>query len=199
MVAEKALVKVVVQEAVPVPLLLLGVTTAVAQTGVPPLVNATLPLTGTPFADALLGVIVAVKVTVWLTTAVVGRLEMTVPVVASLLTLWAKFGEVAAIKFASPVYVATMRSDGATRLLVVQAAVWPAVTVTAPQLGMTVPPLVKLTVPVGVVVKGCESESVAVKVTELSTADGLPDEVTARVGLAIATCWVTVFDAVGPV
>ncbi len=44
-VEAKALVKDVVQEAVPVPLAL-GLTTAVAQTGVPPLVKATLPAGG---------------------------------------------------------------------------------------------------------------------------------------------------------
>ena len=89
MVEVKALRNGVVQVAVPVPLLL-KVTTAVAQTGVPPLVKVTLPPTGTPIADALFGVIVAVKVTAWLTTAVVGRLDVTVLTVTSLLTLWAK-------------------------------------------------------------------------------------------------------------
>ena len=92
-----------------------------------------------------------------------------------------------------------MTSDGATRELVVQAAVWFAARVTAVQPAMGAPPLVKLTVPMGVVVNGSGAVSVAVKVTELSTTDGFPDDVTVNVEVAIPTFSVTVFDAVGPV
>ncbi len=67
---------------------------------------------------------VAVNVTAWLTTAVVARLELTVLTGVFLLTTWVNCGEVAVMKFASPAYVATMTSDGATRELVVQVAVW---------------------------------------------------------------------------
>src|SRR5665213_1027124 len=77
------------QEAVPVPSAL-DLNTGL-QTGVPPWVKVTLPVMGTLAGEATpgaLGVMVAVKVTVWLTTAVVDALEMTAMAVASLLTVW---------------------------------------------------------------------------------------------------------------
>jgi len=101
-VEAKAVVKATEQEAVPVPLLLL-VTTAGAQTFVPPLVKVTLPVGATLVVEAAFGVIVAVKVTVWLTTAVVGRLELTVLTGVFLVTTWVNCGEVEVLKLASPV------------------------------------------------------------------------------------------------
>jgi len=88
-----------------------------------------------------------------------------------------------------------MTSDGATREVVVQVAVWLLeLSVAALQPGITVPSFVKLTVPVGVVVNGCEAVSVAVKVTLASTAEGEPDEVTANVVDACETVCVTLFE-----
>jgi hypothetical protein len=88
-----------------------------------------------------------------------------------------------------------MPSDGTCKELVVQVAVWfVAESVTAPQLAITVPLEVKLTVPVGVTVNDCVAETVAVKVTAWFTDDGEPDEVTASVVFAGATVWVTLFE-----
>src|SRR5665213_446603 len=83
-----------------------------------------------------------------------------------------------------------MRSGNATRLLVVQVAVWSvALTGLASQPGMSFPLDLKVTVPVGTVVNDSAEESVAVKVTGWSTTDGDPDETTASVMVAVLIVW----------
>ena len=75
-VAGNAEVNATEQAAVAVPPAI-GVTTTGLQTFTPAFMKLTLPPTGTPAEDAPGGVIVADRVTTWLTTAVVGKLEAT--------------------------------------------------------------------------------------------------------------------------
>src|SRR5665213_3052315 len=83
-----------------------------------------------------------------------------------------------------------MTSDGATRVLVVQVAVWFVVlNGAASQPGISFPLARKVTVPVGTVVNASADETVAVKVTGWSTADGDPDETTASVVSAVLMVW----------
>src|SRR5205809_1415734 len=58
-------------------------------------------------------------------------------------------------------------------------------------------PSLKVTVPVGVPLPGETALTVAANVTELLTTEGLRDEVTVFVVLALATVWVSVEDVLG--
>ena len=55
-------------------------------------------------------------------------------------------------------------------------------------------PSLKVTVPVGVPLPGETAPTVAVNVTELLTTEGLSDEVSVFVVVALATVWVSVED-----
>jgi len=129
--------------------------------------NVTLPVGVTPDDDAPLGVIVAVRVTNWLTTAVVGRLEITVVTGVFLVTVCGNGVAFVPLKLVSPEYVAPITSDGATSALVVHVARWVVgVIVRLVQRATAVPPMVKDMVPVGTTVKLCAAVKVAVKVTD---------------------------------
>jgi hypothetical protein len=75
----------------------------------------------------------------------------------------------ATVKFASPLYVATTTSAGATSDEVVQIACWLAFTFTAGQLLLELPLMVNVTVPPGAVGLTELALTVAVKITDAPT------------------------------
>ena len=66
---------------------------------------------------------------------------------------------------------------------------WPELRVFVP---IGVPASLKMTVPVGVPVPGAVAVTMAVKVTDWPKTEGLPEELTAVVELALLTVWVRV-------
>jgi hypothetical protein len=111
-----ALVNVSLQVAVE--FVALTVSVAGAQSCVAPWVNVTLPVGTTVPAGA---VTVAVKVTAWFTSGEAGEDPSAVSA-ATLFTVSVTVAGEATVKFASPLYVATTTSAGATNEEVVQVA-----------------------------------------------------------------------------
>jgi hypothetical protein len=101
-------------------------------------------------------------------------------------TTWVNAVLVLVAKLPSPLYTAVIEWLAAASELVVNVAV-PPDRVLVPSVVL---PSLNVTVPVGLPAPGAETATVAVKVTLCPTTDGLSDEVTVVVVLALFTTWV---------
>src|SRR6266516_4415702 len=130
------------------------------------------------------GTTVTVAVNVTLDPATDGfEEEVTVVVVLALLTVWVSTALVLVLKFASPPYDAVIEGDPTANVEVVNVAV-PPDRVPVPSV---VAPSRKVTVPLGLPAPGATGATVAVKVTLCPKTDGLADEATVVVVLALLT------------
>ena len=149
---------------------------------VAPSLNVTVPV-GVPTPVAVV-VTVAVKVTAFPTVEGFKE-DVTAVVVVFLFTTWLTAAEVLVRKVASPPYTAVMEWVPAVSAEVEKVAT-PAVSVPVPS---TAAPSLKVTVPLGVPV--AVLLTVAVKVTDCPTLEGLGDEVNAVVVVFRFTTWLT--------
>src|SRR5213594_302662 len=106
--------------------------------------------------------------------------------VPALLTVCVRFVDKLVLKFPSPLYAALMVWLPTTSELVLNAAGPEPFTATGVR---SVPSTVKVIVPVRVPAPGATALTVAVNVTDWPVTDGLPDEATAVVVLALLTVW----------
>jgi hypothetical protein len=135
---------------------------------------------------------VAVKVTDWPKTEGLAD-EVTVVVVLAWLTVWVKAGDVLGLKLVLPLEAAVSVWLPADSVVVLNVAV-PLVRGTA---GWAVPSRVKTTLPVGVPTPGATALTVAVKVTACPKTEGLAEDVTAVLVLALLTVCVKLAEVLG--
>jgi hypothetical protein len=149
-----------------------------------PVPSAVVPSLKVTVPVAAAGEIVAVNVTE--EPYVDGFVEdVSVTVVFTLLTVCVSTEEVLVLSFASPPYAAVIEFEPTAKVEMLNVA-FPLLTFPVPNVVL---PFLNVTVPVAV-----ETERVAVNVTELPLVDGLAEEVSVTVGVALLTVCVNAED-----
>jgi hypothetical protein len=134
-----------------------------------PCLKLTVPVGTIPVGDETL----TLKITVWPTADGFG-VELSTEVVVTRLTTCVKLAEVLVANCVSPLYAAVTFEDPAGKLPVLNIA-WPPLRGAVPR--TVLPPIMKVTVPVGVPAE--EEVIAAVNVTTCVTVDGFKDELIA--------------------